>query len=300
MKKTSKFLSLFLTFLIIFTFIPSNCIVGNAAKKVGLSNKKVSLHIGDTYSLKLNNAKKKVSWSSSDNSIVKVNSKGKITAVESGTAKIYAKYKGRKYISRINVLKNELNYSDMTVYTGTNWQFEVTTSNAKPNWTSSDPNVATINKNGYLIVSNSGETTVTAMIMNEELTCNIKVVDAINETDFENPNSDYSYKNFYVEIQKCLPNGGNTICFSQDGSELNRGVKIGDTIDEVYEAFGKQDEYAISDFQKAYWNLTYCETDIVTTVTYSVQVEGYGKKARKSFCFDKYGTLINIYWWTSY
>lgn len=78
-----------------------------AAKKVAISKKTVTLTAGKQTALKLKNIKKskrnKVKWISSKKSVATVNKSGKVTAKKKGTAKITAKYAGKKYTCKVTV-----------------------------------------------------------------------------------------------------------------------------------------------------------------------------------------------------
>ncbi len=76
-----------------------------AAKKVKLNKKSVTLKVGKSIKLKLKNAKKKVKWSSKNKSVAVVNNKGKVTAKNPGTAKIVARHAGKKYSCTVRVVK---------------------------------------------------------------------------------------------------------------------------------------------------------------------------------------------------
>lgn len=77
-----------------------------AAKKIKLNKKSVSLNVGKSVKLKLKNAKKKIKWSSKNKKIATVNKKGKVTAKKAGTTKIVAKSAGKKYVCKV-VVKGE-------------------------------------------------------------------------------------------------------------------------------------------------------------------------------------------------
>ncbi len=74
-----------------------------------ISNNKITLTVGNKKTLKVKNTQKKVSWSSSQKSVAKVNAKGKteaiVTAVKPGSATITAKVNGKKYKCKVTVKK---------------------------------------------------------------------------------------------------------------------------------------------------------------------------------------------------
>ncbi len=82
--------------------------------KTGLNATQKSLKIGDTYTLKLLGNSKKVKWSSSKNSVVSVNSKGKIKALKEGKVTIMAKVGRSKYKCMVTVAKNNTTKSETT------------------------------------------------------------------------------------------------------------------------------------------------------------------------------------------
>lgn len=71
-----------------------------------LSKTSLTMINGKTYTLKLNNTKQKVTWTTSDKSIATVSSSGKITAKKEGTVKIIAKILNKSYTCKVSV-KNE-------------------------------------------------------------------------------------------------------------------------------------------------------------------------------------------------
>ena len=74
-----------------------------AAKKVKLNKTKVTIKVGRSVKLKLKNAKKKVTWKSSNKKVAVVNKKGKVTGKKQGTVKITAKSAGKKYTCTVSV-----------------------------------------------------------------------------------------------------------------------------------------------------------------------------------------------------
>nr|MBP3597872.1 Ig-like domain-containing protein [Eubacterium sp.] len=75
-----------------------------AAKKVTLSKKKITLTVGKRAKLKLKNCKKKVKWTSSKKKVATVSKKGVVTAKSQGSAKITAKAGKKKYTCKVKVI----------------------------------------------------------------------------------------------------------------------------------------------------------------------------------------------------
>lgn len=84
----------------------------NAAKKVELNKKKLSLYVGESFTLKLKNNKKKVKWSSSKKNVATVSKTGKVMAKKIGTCKIVAKVEKKKYSCNITVKNRKIEDND--------------------------------------------------------------------------------------------------------------------------------------------------------------------------------------------
>lgn len=74
-----------------------------AAKEVKLNKTNVTLNVGQTKTLKLQNNKEKIKWSSDKKEVAVVTQKGKVTAKNKGIAIITAKVGKRKYKCKITV-----------------------------------------------------------------------------------------------------------------------------------------------------------------------------------------------------
>lgn len=72
---------------------------------VNLNKTKATLTVDDTLQLKVLGTTSKVTWSSSNKSVVKVSKKGKVTAIKAGKATITAKVEGVKCKCKITVKK---------------------------------------------------------------------------------------------------------------------------------------------------------------------------------------------------
>lgn len=133
---------------------------------------------------------KDLTWTSSDTSVAKVSSSGKVTAVGKGTATITCRTKdgGAVATCKITVTKKvsvkgiELNKSSKTVYKGKTYQLTATikpsnASNKNITWKSSNTSVATVSSSGKVTAKKNGKTNIMATTSDGKLvaTCKITV-----------------------------------------------------------------------------------------------------------------------------
>lgn len=78
------------------------------AATVKLNKQKLTLYTGGSYTLKVKGTSSKVKWSSSKKSIATVSTKGKVTAIKAGKAKIKAKAGSKKLTCTVTVKKRPL------------------------------------------------------------------------------------------------------------------------------------------------------------------------------------------------
>lgn len=79
-----------------------------------LNKAKVSIKVGNSYTLKLSGTTQKVTWKSSNTSVATVNSKGVISAKKAGTAKVTATVLKKKYTCTVTVSKKNTNKFNAT------------------------------------------------------------------------------------------------------------------------------------------------------------------------------------------
>lgn len=86
-----------------------------------LDDKTVTVYVGESVKQKLYNSEgktvkaSKITWKSSNSSIAKVSSEGKITGVKTGKTKMSAKYKGKTYSFTVNVKSSAIKLSKSKV-----------------------------------------------------------------------------------------------------------------------------------------------------------------------------------------
>lgn len=103
----------------------------NTTQQPELSSSSLSVAIGKTTFIELENVTKSVSFKSEDSSIATVDSYGRINGVTEGTTNIYTTYAGKKYSCKVIVYKERISTTsnELTIYKNTN--LDVTLKNRK-------------------------------------------------------------------------------------------------------------------------------------------------------------------------
>ena len=128
----------FLALILVIRFIPD----ASAAAKPALNKTSLTLKEGQTYQLKLKNAKQNVSWKSKNKSVATVSQKGKVKAKKGGTAVITAKCAGRTYQCKVKVQKTYLSKTELTINYGTKETIILKNAAFKTAWFSSNQKIA--------------------------------------------------------------------------------------------------------------------------------------------------------------
>ncbi len=150
---------------------------GAEAAKSKVSPIEVQLSVGNTKTLKINNTKKKVSWTSNNESVAKVSSKGVVTARKKGTAAITAKVFNKRYKYRVKVTDAKLNVSQCTIPLNADKQLKFITYSGKDAvWKSDNIKVATVTKNGIVKGINPGTAVISAKLQSSTYKCRVTVI----------------------------------------------------------------------------------------------------------------------------
>lgn len=178
MKKTIKLL-LFVCLLAITLNSTSslNCILKVQAATSKIDKSELSIYEGHTSTLKVTGASGSVTWSSNNNSVASVSTKGKVTAKKNGTAVITANTGGHKLQCRVTVLKVALNETVATLYVDAALILKVNDKKASVTWSSSNKFAASVDKRGIVVANNPGTATITAKISDTiAVSCIITVI----------------------------------------------------------------------------------------------------------------------------
>ncbi len=127
---------------------------------------------------------KTVIWSSSDDNIASVDAKGKVTAVNGGSAVITAESGGVKATCSVTVTVDVTGVSlDVTEKTAEKGETFTITATVEPSdatdktvtWTSSNTSVATVDSDGKVTAVGGGFAVITATVGEKTATCNVTV-----------------------------------------------------------------------------------------------------------------------------
>lgn len=319
----------------------------NAATKVTLNRKSVSVSVGCSTKLQLNNAVSTVKWRSADPSIATVSKRGTVTGVRQGATKISATYRRKTYSCKVKVNSSRISDEKCILPIGQSCQLWVVKRMTKDNesvndvkvssnvtWKSSDSQIAQVNRNGLVMARKEGIVEITGKTRGESYTSIVSVVKPLGYDDFaynsdnemaETYKAEWSslygkwYKYDYTDRAKeYLHLSGflkNTNWYDIDyvircyekslQNQENRGVVIGDTIEDVWEKFGKTDG-SINQGLGTVTNWYSCKPiaslkereGITSVVTYSYKDTSNSDivKYEKKFYFDQNDTLILIEW----
>jgi len=156
---------------------------GSQAKATPKLNKtKVTLTLGNTVDLVLQNSKSKPKWSSSKKSVATVNSGGEVLAKAAGTAKITAKVGTKQYVCKVTVPKQYINNTSVTLNAGESRNL-IMYGVAKEDvifWCSDNEDIAKISSSGKVTAVKSGKTAVYAILnagLGKTYKCTVTVID---------------------------------------------------------------------------------------------------------------------------
>ena len=148
----------------------------NAAANPRLNSTKKVLYVGKTSQLKVVNWKKAVKWSSSNNKVVKVSSKGKITAVKTGTATVKARIAKKTLTCKVTVKSPGMSVKKAVLYVkGKSLQLKVNGVSGKTVWSSANKKIVKVSSKGKITAVKTGTTVVKAKIGKKVYICKVTV-----------------------------------------------------------------------------------------------------------------------------
>lgn len=174
--KTKKIGTVFLVLLLALFVLPATT---QAASKEKLSKGRIILYQGGTAALEVKGAAQRVTWKSSDRSVVTSRRTGKtaakLTAKKAGTATMTATVGGKSYKCKVTVKKLKLNKKKETVLISYSKKLKVNDTSRKATWKSSNPKVAAVDSEGNVTGKKAGTATITATVGKRKLKCKVTV-----------------------------------------------------------------------------------------------------------------------------
>lgn len=164
MKKGFRFISVLMIMLMLLSAFPVELHEAEAAT-VKLNKSNVTLETGAKFRLVLRNADGKVKWSSGNKEIVTVNTRGVVTAIAPGKAKITAKYNGKKYKCTFNVPNPELNYTHVDLKVGETVKLKLSGAEVE-SFSTKYASIAKISSKGVVTALKGGQTTIVVTDIN--------------------------------------------------------------------------------------------------------------------------------------
>jgi hypothetical protein len=148
------------------------------AATVKISATKATIGVKTTKQLKITGSSAKVTWKSSNTSVVKVSSSGKITGVKKGTATVTATVGQTKVTCKVTVENPKINKTAVSTSVGKKVKLKISGTTQNVKWSSSDTCVATVSSSGVVTAKHPGTVTIKAKIGNVVKTCEISVTNA--------------------------------------------------------------------------------------------------------------------------
>lgn len=176
MKNLKKVLSIFLAIALLVSSTAVFNVESVNAASPKLNKTKITLVAGKSTNLKVSGTNHKVKWSTSDQTVVTVSNKGKVTGKNIGTAIITAKVGKQKLQCKVTV-KAVLNRKKAVIAKNDYIKLSLQGAVAK-SFKSSNKKIATVSKNGKVVGKQKGRVTITVMDNNgKKYNCKITVED---------------------------------------------------------------------------------------------------------------------------
>lgn len=184
MKLRKRIVSIMLTLMmVLLCAAPASAAETAPTKAAGaISQKSVTMYVGNTTKLTVDGVSGKVKWSSSNKSVATVSTKGKVTALKKGKATITAKVGKKTFTCKVKVKEPSLSTKKLTIRSGLSAYVELNGSKIKTA-RSSNPKVAKITKDGKIKAKNPGTATITIVSKSKkQYTCLVTVVAGIGDS----------------------------------------------------------------------------------------------------------------------
>lgn len=166
--------------LLMFSVLLFSPVSVNAAPK--LNKTSITISKGKNYRLKINKTRKKVKWSSKNNKIATVSSRGKITGRKKGATYIYAKVGRKKYKCKVKVEMPILSTAKCDIFVGEQYSLKLNNCSRVKKFSSNNTSVATVSPKGIITGKQRGTAKIAIKISDNAYYCTIVVKDKPSST----------------------------------------------------------------------------------------------------------------------
>ena len=149
------------------------------AATVKLNKTKISIYVNNSATLTLTDTKLKISWTTSDNKIATVSTNGVVKGIKRGTATVTAKVGSSKYNCKVTVLNPEISKTSLDLEVADTEYLSIKGSNGTVTWKSSDNEVVTVNKNGFVYAKEKGTAKIIGSYKGKNYACSVTVADKV-------------------------------------------------------------------------------------------------------------------------
>lgn len=179
------FIRFFITVLIVFClsllpvelpFISSTHV---EAATVKLNKTKISVYVDNSTTLTLTGTKLKTTWTTSDNKIAVVSMNGVVKGIKRGSATITAKVGSSKYSCKVTVINPEISKTSLDLAVADTNYLSIRGSTGTVIWKSSDNEVVTVNKNGFVYAKENGTAKIIGSYKGKKYSCKVTVADKV-------------------------------------------------------------------------------------------------------------------------
>lgn len=169
----------------------------NLKKSIKISNKSITLIVGQSRTLKVKGTKSKVKWQSNKRTVARVTSKGKVTAKKKGTATITAKVEKKKLACKVKVENPKLSAASLTMNVDEEAEIYLKGCSHEVKWSSGNTDVAEV-EDGYIYAYSPGRTVIRAKVHGKTYKCTLIVEDDSEDMDEDDDSEDVD-DDWYME-----------------------------------------------------------------------------------------------------
>lgn len=198
---------------------------------ITISSTSILLEAGESDTLKVNGTTKTPTWTSSNPSIAKVSSKGKVTAVTGGAITVTATVDGKKLTSNVTVIPlTKISSSSLSMVAGTTETLSIGGGETSL-WYSDNKAVALVSTEGVVTAVSAGTATISGYYNGKRFTCVVTVTlpENITEKGYAQKIGDQVQLTVDGIMEGVTYSSGNPLVASVSDTGIVTGLTVGST-----------------------------------------------------------------------